>query len=88
MQRFECLVEYGDEETAERVYRAVIPDVSRMPARRSDVKLSVVEGNLKISIEAEDVSALRASVSGVLRLISTVERTLGAIGWPKTWSNR
>ncbi len=83
MQRFECVVEYKDEELAELVYDAVIPDVELMPRRRSEVYLAVDEGNLKISIEAEDVSALRASVTGVLRLISTVERILGAIGWPK-----
>jgi len=83
LQRFECVVEYGDEDLAELVYDAVIPDVELMPRRRSEVDLTVDEGNLKISIEAEDVPALRASVTGVLRLVSTVERILGAIGWPK-----
>ncbi|WP_457614370.1 KEOPS complex subunit Pcc1 [Methanopyrus sp.] len=79
MHALRCKAELESERVAEVVYGSVLPDVKLMPARRSRVEIDHHGNNIQIEIRAEDVSALRASVSGVFRLLALSERIITTV---------
>ncbi|WP_457620801.1 KEOPS complex subunit Pcc1 [Methanopyrus sp.] len=76
MHALRCEAELESERVAKVVYESVLPDVELMPARRSRVDIDHRGNNIQIEIRAEDVSALRASASGVFRLLALSERVI------------
>ncbi|WP_088335550.1 MULTISPECIES: KEOPS complex subunit Pcc1 [unclassified Methanopyrus] len=79
MHTLRCNAELESERVARVIHESVLPDVKLMPARRSRVDIDRLGNNIQIEIRAEDVSALRASVSGVFRLLALSERVITTV---------
>ncbi len=79
MHEFECEAELASERAARIVHGAVLPDLRAMPTRRSEIRIERRGNNIQILIKAEDVPALRASVTGTLRLLTVSERVLEVV---------
>ncbi len=76
LHEFECEAEFESERAARVVYEAVLPDLEAMPTKRSEVRAERRGNNIQITILAEDIPALRASVTGTLRLLTVSENVL------------
>lgn len=67
--RFEC--PYADE-----LYAVLVPEAGSDPGDRSQVLLACEESSIVLSVEAEDISALRASLNMWLRLVNVCKEVL------------
>jgi KEOPS complex subunit Pcc1 len=64
-------------ETAETIYRAVLPELSESFSERSVIDLSLEDKNrLVLSVKAEDVVSLRSALNTWLRLIQIAQEIL------------
>ncbi|HJJ47243.1 MAG TPA: KEOPS complex subunit Pcc1 [Methanocorpusculum sp.] len=61
---------------AERIYWALFPEQESDFGKKSLVQLSCSGNTLKLSVQAEDVSAMRASLNMWLRLINVSSELL------------
>lgn len=61
---------------AEKIYAALSPEAGSDPGEKSWVQLSCDESRLALYVEAEDVSAMRASLNMWLRLINVSNEVL------------
>lgn len=61
---------------AEKLYESILPEASSDPGDKSTVKLERDEDSVTLYIEAQDASALRASINMWLRLINVSEEVL------------
>lgn len=57
---------------AEMVEGSLLPEVESPTSERSIVKVTVDGGVLKVTVEASDVSALRAALNSYLRWVSAI----------------
>ena len=57
---------------AEIVEGSLLPEVESPTSERSSVKVAVDGGVLKVTVEASDVSALRAALNSYLRWVSAI----------------
>lgn len=66
-------------ETAETIYRAVLPELNDNFSERSAIGLSLENANkLVLSIKAEDAVSLRSALNTWLRLIQIAQEILEA----------
>ena len=64
-------------ETAEIIYRALLPELSESFSERSVIDLSLEDKNrLVLSVKAEDVVSLRSALNTWLRLIQIAQEIL------------
>ncbi|HDI10214.1 MAG TPA: hypothetical protein ENF65_00540 [Euryarchaeota archaeon] len=56
-------------EKAKVIYKAILPEVKSTPYKRGRVSLKVVGESLVIDVQAEDTSALRATLNSYLRWV-------------------
>lgn len=61
---------------ADKLYEVLLPEAGSDPGEKSFVALSLNDGALCLSIQAEDVSAMRASVNMWFRLIAVSSEIL------------
>ena len=61
---------------AEQIYRALSPEQGSDPGEKSMVQLTCSGTTLILSVQAEDVSAMRASLNMWLRLINVSSELL------------
>ncbi len=67
--RAEIDVLLGD--SAEVVYRSLLPELNESPSSRSTVSLNLHNGSLRLIISSDDTVMLRAGLNTWLRLIKT-----------------
>ncbi|MEM2207713.1 MAG: KEOPS complex subunit Pcc1 [Sulfolobales archaeon] len=67
MHRAEINLELGSEDVATAIWRALIPE-SKITLRNVKVYLKLLGSCLTIIIDAEDESALRATLNSLIRL--------------------
>ena len=65
-----------DENVSKSIFDGVLPDHETVPYERSKVTFNREGSKLKLVIEAEDLSALRGTVSSYLRWISTSRKLI------------
>jgi tRNA threonylcarbamoyladenosine modification (KEOPS) complex Pcc1 subunit len=56
-------------EDSERLYKALLPEISEMKTARASVEFKLENDKLVISINAKDFSSFRAMETGVMRLL-------------------
>ncbi|MEM0445392.1 MAG: KEOPS complex subunit Pcc1 [Nitrososphaerota archaeon] len=61
---------------AETILKAIAPELESLPTRRVKAAISCLEDGLILTLEAEDLVALRAGLNTFLRWISAIERCL------------
>ena len=67
-------LEYATPEYAQRVERAIAPEVGDIDDDRSQTSLSSTGRTLEISIEARDIVALRAALNTWFSLVAVAEQ--------------
>ncbi len=70
---------FQSERHLKTVLRALKPETRRSPTSRSRTKVKEEDGNLIVSFEAKDTSALRASINAYLRWISLTQKILESV---------
>ena len=65
-----------DENVSKSIFDGVLPDHETVPYERSKVTFNREGSKLKMVIKAEDLSALRGTVSSYLRWISTSRKLI------------
>ena len=65
------------EEQAKVLHDSIAPEAERFKTERSSAKIELNEKELKVKIEAKDLTALRASFNSIFRLLSTTENIMG-----------
>lgn len=65
-----------DENVSKSIFDGVLPDHETVPYERSKVTFNREGSKLKLVIKAEDLSALRGTVSSYLRWISTSRKMI------------
>ena len=66
-------------ETAETIYRAVLPELDDNFSERSEIGLSLEDSNkLVLSVKAEDTVSLRSALNTWFRLIQIAQEVLEA----------
>lgn len=66
-----------ESETAETIYRAVLPELGDNFSQRSAIGLSLEDANkLLLSVKAEDVVSLRSALNTWFRLIQIAQEVL------------
>jgi len=78
--RVQFSLTYADAEAAQRVERALRPEVGDIDGDRSRAEVERDGPTLGIEIEAEDLVALRAGLNTWLTLASVAERAGGLAG--------
>lgn len=73
---FEFEIPYPD---AEVIYEAMMPECVTHPSERSSVTLVNDDPGLKLTIVADDLVSLRASINTWLRLIRIAEEMTGLL---------
>lgn len=74
--------EYDSAEAADRVARAIGPELGEIDDDRSSVRSERDGDRLRLVVEARDLVALRAALNTWLSLVSVAERVGGE---EKTW---
>lgn len=67
-------------DVAQTILNALSPETDSAPSDRAEVTLSITERTLKISIQAKDLTALRAAMNSYLAWVSSSMKTLEFIG--------
>jgi tRNA threonylcarbamoyladenosine modification (KEOPS) complex Pcc1 subunit len=62
-------LDFGDEEKAKTVLEALKPDGGQAKENRSQTEIRLLNSTLLLHIKAADLTALRASLNGYLKLI-------------------
>ena len=57
---------------AQLIESSLLPEVQRPTSERSNVTINVEGDILKINVEANDISALRAALNSYLRWVTTI----------------
>ena len=73
-------LEMATEEMAQTILNALSPEIDSAPSDRAKVSLSISETTLNISIQAQDLTALRAAMNSYLAWVSSSMKTLEFIG--------
>lgn len=76
MNTAQLTVVLADPQTALAVHAALAPECDEGP-EGSSVTMTVDGASLSASIEAKDLSTLRAALNSVVRLLDAAERTVG-----------
>jgi len=71
---------YTDPQRARRIERAITPEVGDIDDERSRTRLDREAAELRLTIEARDLVALRAAVNTWLSLVSVAEQAGNANG--------
>ena len=82
MRRIQAYLEasFPDEKISKAIYAALEPEVKHKPdTHRSIAKIYGAKGNIRIDIEAEDLSALRATLNAYLYLLFAASNTIDAV---------
>ncbi|MBT4540701.1 hypothetical protein HOC35_04255 [Candidatus Woesearchaeota archaeon] len=66
------LVIKGD---VEKLYKALMPEISNSKKNRSEFTIQKFDGKLKIKIIAKDSVALRATLNNLTKLFTVYEKT-------------
>jgi tRNA threonylcarbamoyladenosine modification (KEOPS) complex Pcc1 subunit len=69
-------IHFDSEDIKKIVYRSILPEVQSHRYDRSRVSLREKKQKLIVIIKAQDVSAAKASISSILRWISTITQTI------------
>ena len=69
-------LDFREENITKSIFDGVLPEHKTVPYERSKVTFNREGSKLKLVIEAEDLSALRGTVSSYLRWISTSRKLL------------
>ncbi len=78
-RRIVIRISFESEEYLQTVLKALKPETRRSPSNRSRTEIRKDDGNLRISIEATDTSALRAASNAFLRWIGLTHNVLESI---------
>lgn len=76
MNTFSCIIR--TRYPAEDIHKLFAPEAKR-EHKRSTVTIKENGGNAEFHIDAQDITALRASINGVTTLLGTYEKTLRAV---------
>ena len=58
------------------IYESIIVELKEKKYSRSNIIIKLEKNKIKITIEAKDLNALRASFNNIMRLIITCDKTL------------
>ena len=61
---------------AEKLYEILAPETGRDPGEKANVRLTKDESSITLFVEAEEASALRASLNMWLRLVNVSHEVL------------
>lgn len=60
------------DKNADEIYNCLLPEAQKV--KRSELALKKEDGKVIITIEAEDATALRASFTSALKLLTVIEK--------------
>ncbi len=72
-------IEVPSENTADILYRALMPETESVPSDRASVIVSISGSSIILEIQAGDLTALRASMNSFLSWISGSLRALVSV---------
>ncbi len=67
---------FDSEEIANLIYQSIFPEIQSQRYDRSRVSLLKKKQKIVVIIRAQDISAANASISSILRWISTITETI------------
>ena len=70
------LVQYESDKEAEIIFASLIPEIQEQRFDRSKVSIELKAQKIKISVIAQDTNAAKATVSSILRWISSTTKAL------------
>ena len=71
--RLDASVEFDSQKDAERFEKIMLPEVGDFQGKRARVGLERSGKELRFSVEAKDINALRAIINSLFRLLSVAE---------------
>jgi len=72
----EITIEFNSSETAKTLYKALLPETMSAPTFKTKVNIVFLEQKIKITIEADTTSSLRAALNSYLSWISSILKLL------------
>ncbi len=78
MHESSAKIEFSTEQ-AEIYYNALAPEGGVLPGRRTKAKITIKDNKLILSIEAKDITAMRAAVNSFIRWYIAVMRCIGEV---------
>lgn len=75
----EVEVEFGDSQEGFIVYNALKPDIARAPLKRARLDIRLEGKVLKLTINAQDLTALRALANSTLKYLDLARRVMEVV---------
>mgnify|MGYP000176752462 CR=1 FL=1 len=72
----EITIEFSDSKITKTLYRTLLPEIMSAPTFKTKVNIVFLEQKIKITIEADTTSSLRAALNSYLSWISSILKTL------------
>ena len=72
-------IQYDSEEQAEIIFASLVPEMQEQHFDRSKAYIVLKAQKIEISISAQDINAAKATISSVLRWISSTTKALNYV---------
>ncbi len=77
--RCEIEVRFKNEEEGFIVYNALKPDVTGVPLKRAKLTMVAEKEKLKVAINAQDLTALRALTNSILKYVALAKKVIETV---------
>ncbi|MFW9905568.1 MAG: KEOPS complex subunit Pcc1 [Candidatus Thorarchaeota archaeon] len=76
---FNFYIQYESEEQARIIYTSLIPEMQEQHFDRSKTSIRLKAQKIEINVITQDVTAAKATISSILRWISSMTKTLSTL---------
>ncbi|MFX1505151.1 MAG: KEOPS complex subunit Pcc1 [Promethearchaeota archaeon] len=77
--KFNFSIQYDSEDEARIIYTSLIPEIQEEHFDRSKATIGLEAQKIEINVIAQDVNAAKATISSILRWISSTTQTLSTL---------
>jgi tRNA threonylcarbamoyladenosine modification (KEOPS) complex Pcc1 subunit len=77
--KFNFYIQYDSEDQAKIIYTSLIPEMQERHFDRSEASIGLKAQEIEVNVIAQDINAAKATISSLLRWISSTTQTLSTL---------